>query len=156
MRKIPEDQHNIELRVAVLGANDAGKSTLLGVLTQNEMDNGRGRARLNMFRHLHEIQTGRTSCISHETLGFDAEGNVINYGGGEMITAEEISDKSTKLVSFMDCAGYRRYMKTTVHALSGYLPNIACLVISAAGVNKSLGTITEEHMQIIRALGKVF
>lgn len=156
MRKIPEDQHNIELRVAVLGANDAGKSTLLGVLTQNEMDNGRGRARLNMFRHLHEIQSGRTSCISHETLGFDAEGNVINYGGGEMITAEEISDKSMKLVSFMDCAGYRRYMKTTVHALSGYLPNIACLVISAAGVNKSLGTITEEHMQIIRALDMPF
>uniref|UniRef100_A0A336L3T0 CSON003415 protein n=1 Tax=Culicoides sonorensis TaxID=179676 RepID=A0A336L3T0_CULSO len=156
VRKVPEDQHNIELRVAVLGANDAGKSTLLGVLTQNEMDNGRGRARLNMFRHLHEIQTGRTSCISHETLGFDADGNVINYGGGEMITAEEISDKSMKLVSFMDCAGYRRYMKTTVHALSGYLPNIACLVISAAGVNKSLGNITEEHMQIIRALDMPF
>jgi GTPase len=69
VRKIPDDQHNIEIRVAVLGGVDAGKSTLLGVLTQGEYDNGRGRARLNMFRHMHEIQTGRTSCVSHETLG---------------------------------------------------------------------------------------
>lgn len=73
VRKIPDDQHNIEVRVAVLGGIDAGKSTLLGVLTQGELDNGRGRARLNMFRHMHEIQTGRTSCISHETLGFDTQ-----------------------------------------------------------------------------------
>lgn len=73
VRKIPDDQHNIEVRVAVLGGADAGKSTLLGVLTQGEFDNGRGRARLNMFRHMHEIQTGRTSCISHETLGFDQQ-----------------------------------------------------------------------------------
>lgn len=108
VRKIPDDQHNIEVRVAVLGGADAGKSTLLGVLTQGEFDNGRGRARLNMFRHMHEIQSGRTSCISHETLGFDSAGNIINYKYNEMMTAEEISDRSTKLVTFMDLAGHRR------------------------------------------------
>lgn len=73
VRKIPEDQNNIEVRVAVLGNADAGKSTLLGVLTQGSLDNGRGRARLNMFRHLHEIQSGRTSSISHEILGFNSQ-----------------------------------------------------------------------------------
>lgn len=56
VRKVPDDQQAIELRVCVLGSADVGKSTLLGVLTQGELDNGRGRARLNMFRHLHEIQ----------------------------------------------------------------------------------------------------
>ena len=55
---------------------EGGKSTLVGVLTQGELDNGRGRARLNLFRHLHEIQSGRTSSISHEILGFDAKGEV--------------------------------------------------------------------------------
>jgi GTPase len=59
--------------VAVMGSADAGKSTLLGVLTQGQLDNGRGRARLNMFRHLHEVQSGRTSSISHEILGFDTQ-----------------------------------------------------------------------------------
>ena len=79
MRKVPDDRHFIDLRLAVLGHADAGKSTLLGVLTNGELDNGSGRARLNLFRHLHEIQTGRTSCISHEILGFDDAGRVLNY-----------------------------------------------------------------------------
>lgn len=64
------------MRLAVLGNVDAGKSTLLGVLTQGELDNGRGQARLNLFRHLHEIQSGRTSSISHEILGFNGKGEV--------------------------------------------------------------------------------
>ena len=55
---------------------EVGKSTLLGVLTHGETDNGRGRARLDLFRHLHEIQSGRTSSISQEILGFDCAGNV--------------------------------------------------------------------------------
>ena len=66
----------IDLRLAVLGNVDAGKSTLLGVLTQGELDNGRGCARLNLFRHLHEIQSGRTSSISYDILGFDTKGQV--------------------------------------------------------------------------------
>lgn len=76
IRKVPDDQQFLDLRVAVLGNVDSGKSTLLGVLTQGELDNGRGRARLNLFRHLHEIQTGRTSSISFEILGFNSQGEV--------------------------------------------------------------------------------
>ena len=30
-------------------------STLLGVLTHGELDNGRGRSRLKLFRHKHEV-----------------------------------------------------------------------------------------------------
>lgn len=153
VRRIPDDQHNIEVRVAVLGGADAGKSTLLGVLTQGEFDNGRGRARLNMFRHMHEIQSGRTSCISHETLGFDSQGSVINYGYNEMMTAEEISDRSSKLVTFMDLAGHRKYMKTTVQALTGYSPHHAMLVAGSGG---NISNMTTEHLAIIRALDMPF
>lgn len=153
VRRIPDDQHNIEVRVAVLGGLDAGKSTLLGVLTQGEYDNGRGRARLNMFRHMHEIQSGRTSCISHETLGFDSQGNVINYGYNEMMTAEEISDRSSKLVTFMDLAGHRKYMKTTVQALTGYSPHHAMLVVGSGG---NISNMTSEHLAIVRALDMPF
>ena len=76
VRKVPDDQHFIDLRVAVLGTMDSGKSSLIGVCTYGELDNGRGRARLNLFRHVHEIQTGRTSSIKHEILGFDDLGKV--------------------------------------------------------------------------------
>ena len=70
------DVQFIDLRLAVLGNVDGGKSTLLGVLTQGELDNGRGCARLNLFRHLHEIQSGRTSSVSYDVLGFDSNGQV--------------------------------------------------------------------------------
>ena len=39
-----------ELRDAILGNVDAGKSTLLGVLTKGGLDDGRGRARVYLFR----------------------------------------------------------------------------------------------------------
>lgn len=147
VRKIPDDQHSIEVRVSVLGGVNAGKSTLLGVLTQGELDNGRGSARLNMFRHRHEIQSGRTSCISHEALGFDTQGNVINLAL-DMMTAEEVSEKSSKLVTFMDLAGHRRYLKTTIQALTGYSPHFSMLVVSAEGIN----SMTYEHLDLIQAL----
>ena len=64
VRKVPDDQHFIDLRVAVLGTVDSGKSSLVGVCTHGELDNGRGRARINLFRHLHEIQN-RTNVINN-------------------------------------------------------------------------------------------
>lgn len=55
---------------------DAGKSTLLGVLTHGELDNGRGFARQKLFRHKHEMESGRTSSVGNDILGFDQEGQV--------------------------------------------------------------------------------
>ncbi|CAD6992331.1 unnamed protein product [Ceratitis capitata] len=106
-----------------------------------------------MFRHMHEIQSGRTSSISHETLGFDAQGTIINYKYNEMMTAEEISDRSTKLVTFLDLAGHRRYMRTTVQALLGYSPHYAMLVVSAG--SGCTGT-SKEHLSIVLALDMPF
>ncbi|XP_019765139.1 GTP-binding protein 2 isoform X2 [Dendroctonus ponderosae] len=153
VRKIPDDQNNIEIRVAVLGNADAGKSTLLGVLTQGNLDNGRGRARLNMFRHLHEIQSGRTSSISHEILGFNSQGQPINYSSSELITAEEICDSSTKLVTFLDLAGHKKYLRTTIQGLSGYSPHHAMLVVSSAA--GAVG-MAQEHLAIAVALNVPF
>ena len=73
-------QHS--LRVAVVGNVDAGKSTLLGVLTHGELDNGRGTARQRLFRHKHEMETGRTSSVGNDILGFDSEGRVVNKTDG--------------------------------------------------------------------------
>lgn len=55
---------------------DAGKSTLLGVLTHGELDNGRGFARQKLFRHKHEMESGRTSSVGNDILGFDQDGQV--------------------------------------------------------------------------------
>lgn len=45
------------------GNVDAGKSTLLGVLTHGELDNGRGLARQRLFRHKHEMESGLRLCL---------------------------------------------------------------------------------------------
>lgn len=60
--------------MAVVGNVDAGKSTLLGVLTHGELDNGRGYARQRLFRHKHEMESGRTSSVGNDILGFDSIG----------------------------------------------------------------------------------
>uniref|UniRef100_A0A3P8TXU7 GTP binding protein 2b n=1 Tax=Amphiprion percula TaxID=161767 RepID=A0A3P8TXU7_AMPPE len=137
----------LDLRVAVLGNVDSGKSTLLGVLTQGELDNGRGRARLNLFRHLHEIQTGRTSSISFEILGFNSRGEVVNYS--ESRTAEEICESSSKMITFIDLAGHHKYLKTTIFGLTSYCPDFAMLVVSA---NTGIAGTTREHLGLAMAL----
>ena len=63
-----EDSY-IDLRIAVCGNVDSGKSTIIGVLTRGILDNGRGLARAHVFNHKHEIDTGRTSSISQQILG---------------------------------------------------------------------------------------
>ena len=56
--------HNKELIIAVCGPVDAGKSSLIGVLTNGELDDGRGYARNKVLLHNHEIESGRTSSIT--------------------------------------------------------------------------------------------
>lgn len=50
---------------------------MLGVLVKGDLDDGRGRARVNLFRHKHEIESGRTSSVGMEIMGFDTAGAVI-------------------------------------------------------------------------------
>lgn len=147
VRKMSDTKNIEEIRISVMGSVDAGKSSLIGVLTHGELDNGRGKSRLNMFRHFHEIKSGRTSCVSHEVLGFDECGNVINYKYNEMMTAEKIGERSSKLISLMDLAGHRRYMKTTIQAVSGYAPHFIALVVASGNLNQ----MTIENLQIIKA-----
>ncbi|KAI1287439.1 GTP-binding protein 2 [Halotydeus destructor] len=147
IRKVPDDQQSIELRIAVLGNVDVGKSTLLGVLTQGELDNGRGSSRLNLFRHRHEIQSGRTSSISREILGFSSTGAPVTYSICR--TPEEICEASSKLITFIDLAGHQKYLRTTVFGLMGHLPHFALLLVSA--VSGVAGT-TKEHFGLAMAL----
>ena len=76
-------QHK-EIRITTLGNVDSGKSTMLGVLTRGGLDNGRGLARGGVFRHKHELESGRTSAISQQIIGFAPDGSVVNYHNPEV------------------------------------------------------------------------
>ncbi|KAG8511166.1 GTP-binding protein 1 [Galemys pyrenaicus] len=137
--------------VAVVGNVDAGKSTLLGVLTHGELDNGRGFARQKLFRHKHEIESGRTSSVGNDILGFDSEGNVVNkpdsHGGSLEWT--KICEKSTKVITFIDLAGHEKYLKTTVFGMTGHLPDFCMLMV---GSNAGIVGMTKEHLGLALAL----
>lgn len=57
-----------QVRVAIMGNVDSGKSTMVGVMTRMVLDDGRGSARSKVFKHSHEESTGRTSSIGQHNL----------------------------------------------------------------------------------------
>lgn len=146
--------HHMEMRLAMCGNVDSGKSTLTSVLTRGARDDGRGLARAHVFNHKHEADTGRTSSISQNHLGFDSEGQIVNYPkGGSVgrgtVTASGIAERSSKIITLYDLAGHEKYLKTTVLGMTRSLPDYACIVISA---NNGIQRMTKEHLGLCLAL----
>ncbi|KAG0052893.1 hypothetical protein BGZ83_001978 [Gryganskiella cystojenkinii] len=148
IRKTPKSvEELLELRVAVVG----NVSTLLGVLTKGVLDDGRGKARVNLFRHKHEIDSGRTSSVGMEILGFDAKSvPVPTMIHGRNAPWDEICGKAAKVLSFIDLAGHERYLKTTVFGMTGCAPDFVMLMI---GSNAGIVGMTKEHLGLSLALG---
>ena len=122
----------IEINVGVLGEEGAGKSTLIGVLTNGLLDNGKGLARTGVFRHKHEIMSGRSSSFSHQILGFDEKGELTNYGDLIRPSLSQIVSKSTKIINFYDMAGSSKtFNRTTLSTLSNEYLDYLLFVISA-------------------------
>ena len=122
LRRIPQSPEFVqEVRLAVCGNVDAGKSTLLGILSRGGLDDGRGKMRVNLFRHKHEIESGRTSSVGLEIMGFDPQGNEVqsDVQKHEKLSWSEICNKSSKVITFIDLAGHERYLKTTIFGLTG-------------------------------------
>ncbi|KAK3313715.1 P-loop containing nucleoside triphosphate hydrolase protein [Apodospora peruviana] len=140
----------IETRIAVVGNVDAGKSSMLGVLVKGDLDDGRGKARVNLFRHKHEIETGRTSSVGMEIMGFDTKGQVVTSDTpGRKLSWEEIGKRSAKVITFTDLAGHERYLRTTVFGLLSSSPNYCLLMVAA---NNGLIGMSKEHLGIALAL----
>jgi len=150
-RKIPKD-----VRIAVIGNVDSGKSTMIGVLTSGEFDDGRGLARSRILRHNHEQSNGRTSCSSQHILGFSAKKKPIHQKVSISATPKQktagwssVFLSSTSLVTFIDLAGHEKYLKTTISGLTGCFPDYAFIVV---GANMGISKMTREHIQVAVAL----
>lgn len=126
----------IDIKVAIAGGVNSGKSSTIGVLTSGKLDNGSGSARSSIFNFTHELKSGKTSSIGHYILGFDSIGNIVNYNELEKINNwQEIISKSQKVISLYDLAGHEKYLKTTISGLSSSLPDLCLIII---GANKGL------------------
>ena len=120
-----------ELRIAVLGNVDAGKSSLTGVLTKNILDDGRGYARSLVSQFTHERETGKTSSVT-QNFSKDDGGNVVVY---------------------IDLAGHEKYLKTTLYGMTGFFPDYGMVVV---GGNMGVTDITKEHINVAIALNMPF
>lgn len=126
-----------QLRVTLTGPTTSGKSSLLGTLTTSTLDNGRGKSRLSMLKHRHEITSGITSSVTQELLGYqDTEsGNVevINYAKDNVASWIDvhIAASGSRLAFISDSAGHPRYRRTTVRGLVGWTPHWTLLCVPA-------------------------
>lgn len=59
-------KNKLEVKIGLIGEEKSGKSTLVGVLVTDKLDNGAGLASKNVFRHKHEVICGKTSSFTHQ------------------------------------------------------------------------------------------
>lgn len=149
-----------ECMIAVCGPVDAGKSSLIGVLTSGELDDGRGFARNKILIHKHEQDSGRTSNITFNPLVYESDKNYIYLCypfhnkkhilkipfRNKQVLAEENSTYKSKIISFIDLAGHEKYLKTTIKGVAGSFPDYGVVVI---GANTGITRLTREHIGIL-------
>lgn len=112
-----------DCRLAMIGNVDSGKSTLIGVLTSHQLDDGRGAARSLVLKHRHEQENGRTSAVTIEIMGYDdRDQQIIPVARGHHARWQEIVGNSSHSVTLIDLCGHEKYLKTTLFGLTGILP----------------------------------
>lgn len=116
-----------KIKIAICGPVDAGKSSLIGVLTSKQLDDGRGSARTKVLKHKHELDSGRTSNITFNNLIYE-------------------TDDYKKVICLVDLAGHEKYLKTTVFGITGLFVDYGIVVI---GANTGITKLTREHLGIL-------
>ena len=129
-----------QMRVSLIGSTMCGKSSLLGTLTNSTLDNGRGKSRLSLLKHRHEIASGVTSSVAQELIGYsqhnDTETNaasvkIINCASeGVSSWADIHTSTRTRFVFLLDSAGHSRYRRTAVRSLIGWAPHWTLLCVA--------------------------
>jgi GTPase len=148
IRRNNTDGNYIEIRIAVVGSVDSSKSTTIGVLTKGCLDNGNGYAREKIFNFKHEVESGRTSSVAHHIMGFDHQGRSINDNLTRVGSWEDIVLQSSKVITFVDLAGHKKYLKTTVKGFSSNVPDYAMILIEASS---GILEMTREHIILCMA-----
>lgn len=134
-----------DVKIAVIGNVDSGKSTLIGTLLKGEYDDGRGCNREMVMNHPHEHDTGQTSSVGYQIIGFRDDGSIINVlSKSKKDTWPKIMKETRKLVTFMDLAGHEKYLKTTIHGISSNHPDYVLILIEGRGIRG----MTKEHIML--------
>ncbi|KAL2757490.1 hypothetical protein ACRALDRAFT_2099717 [Sodiomyces alcalophilus JCM 7366] len=145
-----------QLRVTLTGPTTSGKSTLLGTLSTGTFDNGRGRSRLSLFKHRHEVASGMTSSVAQELIGY-RDGTVVNYAQSHIESWLDIHYESEngRLVFVSDSAGHPRFRRTILRGLFGWAPQwtVLCLAADDAEANSAKDGPTSSAQEVLGTAG---
>jgi elongation factor 1-alpha len=141
------EQH---IRVAVVGNVDAGKSSLIGTLVSNALDDGNGSARSKIMKHKHEIESGRTSTSDTHLLGLDEDCRTVVTNPKAKNAWADVILRSHRLVSLMDLAGHEKYLKTTIAGVSRGMADYALVLVNAAQPPTHM---TSHHLKLCMYMG---
>ena len=124
--------HTPQLRVTFTGPTTSGKSSLLGTLSTGTLDNGRGKSRLSLLRHRHEVMSGVTSSIAQELIGYK-DRNILNFSQRNIESWTDIHDcaEGGRLVFVSDSGGHPRYRRTVLRGLMNWAPHWSILCVAA-------------------------
>lgn len=142
------------IRIAVVGNVDAGKSTLIGTLTTSSLDDGRGKSRTAIMKHRHEIESGRTSTATTHLMGFRSTGQPIagkdQVRANKRKTEDEIARESYRVITLMDLAGHEKYLKTTIHGVSSGFADYALILVNS---RQPPTHMTQHHLNLCCSFG---
>lgn len=170
-----------EIRIGIVGNVDVGKTSLISVLTNNILDNGRGSARRLVMKHPHEVDSGRTSSVtlnfmrtffnslddlntissipilSSETKhnkpskDIQLENKNSNNSSNNDNDVDNNNYKYEKVINLIDLAGHEKYLKTTIRGINGCLVDYVCVLV---GSNSGVQRMTKEHLGVALGLKK--
>lgn len=132
------------IRICMLGDVNCSKSSTIGTLVSGKYDNGRGSSRDYITKLKHELESQKTSSISHHLIGFDNNG--VQFISDDWAS---IMDKCNKTISLIDLAGHERYFKTTILGACSTHPDYALLLIDG---KHSIKEMTKEHIKLCLSL----
>lgn len=112
-------------RFLVMGNVDSGKTSLIGVLGRNVLDDGKGYARSLIVTLQHEIDTGRTSSHAHHYIV-----------------------QNNRITTLIDLCGHEKYFKTTMFGVTGLFGDYGIVVV---GANMGVQAMTREHIMLLIA-----
>ena len=151
---VEETLSSRNIRVAVVGNVDAGKSTLIGTLTTSFLDDGRGSSRTAIMKHRHEIESGRTSSVTSHLLGFRHSGDPIvgrdKIRANKMKSEDEIARESYRIITLMDLAGHEKYLKTTIHGVSSGMADYGLILVNSRHPPTHM---TQHHLNLCCSFG---
>jgi elongation factor 1-alpha len=162
LAKTPSEELQDLISVGFAGRVSSGKSTLIGVLMGNKLDDGSGSARAYLLKHPQELEKGHTADLHFAFVGLDHNNN-INPLENPLNPEERarVLDQSKRIINFLDCPGHSEYIKTMIRAILGSDSQYGVILIPAKDEHKlmlaeetrtgvwRLDDITREHLLLL-------